>query len=349
MIDQTHGGLTRNSGATQPVDVGDAEAVETDVGHLDLNEELLPPPRRLEGEFHGEFLLGLGHLFEERPERGRHRNRKRTVLSALRRGEGDFVLREIHAVQWDSRLAEATAGVKRDLECGLHPLRFLGKRGLDRDNFSVREFRLLCGLVLPKLHADERVGFGVPEPHSFPDDHRQRLELEDGGVPSNGLPAFLFVGRPPVDVLERVPVGDVPWRVEFPDLEPEGDPLPAVGVALPGPRIVAVAVEKLGHPSVPVAPQGANGAGAAELLRLHLCPERPGLHCFPGIGGAKLGGFVPPLAVAVDELDEPVRRILLSVNRGHNAQCSLCSKLTALHCQYRAFSATYHHSKPLAP
>ena len=337
VVDQSNGGFTRDTGTAQAIHVGHAEAVEAEMGHLDLDEELLPSPRRLEREFHGEFLFGLGQLFEKRPERGRHRNRKRTGLSALRRREGDLVLGEIHAAHGDAGFAEATAGVKRNLEGGLHPLGFLGKRRLDGDDLRVRKFRLLGGFVFSEFQADQGIGFGVPETDAFPDDHRQRLEFKDGGVPSNGLPAFLFVGRPPVDVFECVPVGDVPWRVEFPDLEPEGDPLPAVFVALPGPRIVAVAVEKLGHPSVPVAPQGANDAGAAELFCLHLCPEGPGLHGFPGIGGAKLGGFVPPLAIAVDELDEPVRRILLSVNRGHNAQCSLCSKLTALRCKYRAF------------
>lgn len=349
VIDQAHGGLTRNPGTAQPVHIGDAEAVETEVRHLDLDEELLPSSRRLEREFHGEFQFGLGQLFEKRLERGRHRNRERPVLAPLRGGEGDLVLGEIDTAHGDSRFAEAAAGVKGDLEGGLHPLGFFRERGLDGDDLPVRKFRLLCGFVLPELQADQGVGIGVTQADGFPDDHRQGLELEYGRVPSHGLPAFLSVGRPPVDVFERVPVGDVPWRVEFPDLEPEGDPLPAVGVAFPGPWIVTVAVEKLGHPSIPVSSKGANGAGAAELLCLHLRPECPGLHCFPGIGGAELGGFVPPLAIAVDELDEPVRRILLSVNRGHNAQCSLCSKLTALRCKYRAISATYHHSKPLAP
>ena len=70
-----------NTGTPQAVHVGHAEAMEAEVRHLDLDEELLPSPGRLEREFHGEFLLGLGQLFEKRPERGRHRNRKRTVLA----------------------------------------------------------------------------------------------------------------------------------------------------------------------------------------------------------------------------------------------------------------------------
>ena len=199
--------------------------MEAEVGHLGLDEELLPPARRLERELHGEFLLGLGNLLQKRPERGRHRNGKRTGLSAFRRREGDLVLGEIDTAHGDAGFAEATAGVKRDFEGGLHPLGFLGKCRLDRHNFRVSELRFLRGLVLSEREADQGVAFGVPQPHGFPDDHRKRLELEDRGVPSNGLPAFLFVGRPPVDVSEYAPVGDVQWQVEFPDLEPEGDPL----------------------------------------------------------------------------------------------------------------------------
>ncbi len=82
-----HKSLKWNHGTTQPIHVGHAKAVEAELRHLDLDEELLPPPRGLERELHGEFLLGLGNLLQERPERGRHRNRKRPVLAPLRKGE----------------------------------------------------------------------------------------------------------------------------------------------------------------------------------------------------------------------------------------------------------------------
>ena len=52
MIDQAHGGFARNTGPAQPIHVGHAKAVETEVWNLDLGEELLPSPRRLEREFH---------------------------------------------------------------------------------------------------------------------------------------------------------------------------------------------------------------------------------------------------------------------------------------------------------
>ena len=120
MIDQPHGSFAGDTGTAQPIHVGYAEAMEAEVGHLDLDEELLPPPRRLEREFHGEFLFGLGQLFEQGPERSRHRNRKCSVLAPLWRGESDFVLGEIHTVQRDSRFAETAAGVKGELEAGLH-------------------------------------------------------------------------------------------------------------------------------------------------------------------------------------------------------------------------------------
>ena len=55
VIDQTHGRLTRHARAPQPIDVGNAQAMESQMRFLDLDKKLLPPPRRLEWKFHGEF------------------------------------------------------------------------------------------------------------------------------------------------------------------------------------------------------------------------------------------------------------------------------------------------------
>lgn len=51
MIHQPHGSFTRNVGAAQTIDVGNAQAVKTEMRLFDLGEELLPPARWLEREF----------------------------------------------------------------------------------------------------------------------------------------------------------------------------------------------------------------------------------------------------------------------------------------------------------
>jgi hypothetical protein len=66
MIHQSHGRLTRHAGAAQTVDVGDAQAMKTQVRHADPDKELLPPARRLKWEFNGEFLSRLADAFKQR-------------------------------------------------------------------------------------------------------------------------------------------------------------------------------------------------------------------------------------------------------------------------------------------
>jgi hypothetical protein len=66
VIDQTHGRFTRNTGTAQTIDVGNAQAVETQMRFFDLDEKLLPPARRLKRKFNGEFLFGLADAFKQR-------------------------------------------------------------------------------------------------------------------------------------------------------------------------------------------------------------------------------------------------------------------------------------------
>jgi hypothetical protein len=63
MIHQPHRRFTRHTGAAQTVDVRNAQAVKTQMRLFDFDEELLPPPRRLEWKFDGEVPLGLADAF----------------------------------------------------------------------------------------------------------------------------------------------------------------------------------------------------------------------------------------------------------------------------------------------
>ena len=67
MVDHAHRRLPRDSRTAEPIYVGDAEAVETEVRELQLDEELLPPSGRLKREIHGELAALSGQAFEERP------------------------------------------------------------------------------------------------------------------------------------------------------------------------------------------------------------------------------------------------------------------------------------------
>ena len=64
VIDQTHGRLTGHSGTAQAIDVGNAQAMESQMRFLDLDKKLLPPPRRLEREFDGKFLFRFADAFQ---------------------------------------------------------------------------------------------------------------------------------------------------------------------------------------------------------------------------------------------------------------------------------------------
>ena len=95
MVDQPHRGFPWNSRTPQSIHIGNPEAVEAEVRHLNFDEKLLPPPGRLERKVQGEPLLGLGHLFKKGPECGRHRNRKRPVIPTLRRWKRHLGLGEM--------------------------------------------------------------------------------------------------------------------------------------------------------------------------------------------------------------------------------------------------------------
>ena len=83
MIYQPHRRFAGNPGTAQPVDVGNAQTVETQMRLFDLDKELLPAARRLKGKFDREFLFGLADAFKQRAQRGRHRNGKCPFFAAF--------------------------------------------------------------------------------------------------------------------------------------------------------------------------------------------------------------------------------------------------------------------------
>src|SRR5207248_7504244 len=116
--------FARNSSATKPIDIGDPQTVKTKVGFLHHDEELLPSPRRLEGELQRVSALLICQLLQQWSDRGRHWNRECPVFASLRMGEGDFVFTKVHTIEWNPRFAKPATGVEADFERYLHPLRF---------------------------------------------------------------------------------------------------------------------------------------------------------------------------------------------------------------------------------
>lgn len=143
VIDQTHRPFTRNAGTTQTINVGNAQAVETQMRLFDLDKELLPPPRRLKRKFNGEFLFRLPDALKQRTQRGRHRHGESPIFAAFGRGERDFVLRKINAVERQPRFPQPATGVQGNIKCSLHPFRLDLQCFPNDSDFSVRQFRLL--------------------------------------------------------------------------------------------------------------------------------------------------------------------------------------------------------------
>jgi hypothetical protein len=108
-----------------------------------------------------------------------------------------------------------------------------------------------------------------------------------------------------------------------------------------------VPFQVLWHPRIPIA-AGDLAGGAIEFLGLKLRPQGARLDGFAGIVRPEAGGFIASCAVGVNELNKPKRRVLFFVNGCYN-QCSLCSKITALHCKSPANTAIMHHFTPLCP
>jgi hypothetical protein len=91
---------------------------------LDFDEELLPPPRRLERKLHRELLLGAQEILKQRPERRGHRNGKRARLTTLRARKSNLVFGQVNAPPREIRVSRSQApGVQRNLEGSLHPFR----------------------------------------------------------------------------------------------------------------------------------------------------------------------------------------------------------------------------------
>ena len=69
VINQPHGGFAGDKDAAQAVQVGHAEAMKAEVRHLDLDEELLPPPRGLDPQ--GPAAIGTAGSRDDSVRAGR--------------------------------------------------------------------------------------------------------------------------------------------------------------------------------------------------------------------------------------------------------------------------------------
>src|SRR5438552_10310587 len=98
VVHQTHRHLARNSSASEPIDIGNPQAVKAKVGFLHLDEELLPSPRWLEREFQRVSSLLIRQPLQQWSDRGRHWNRESPLFAPLRMGEGDLVFTKVHTV-----------------------------------------------------------------------------------------------------------------------------------------------------------------------------------------------------------------------------------------------------------
>ena len=128
VVDQTHGGLTRQSGTAQAIDVGNMQAIESQMRFLDLDKKLLPPPRRLKREFDSKFLFRFADAFQQRTQSRRYRHGERPAFSAFRRRKRDFVFLEINAVDRNPRFTQLATGVKGNIKSRLQPFRFIFQR-----------------------------------------------------------------------------------------------------------------------------------------------------------------------------------------------------------------------------
>ena len=307
MIHQPHGRFARHPDPPQPVDVGDAQAVKRQVRFLDLDEKLLPAPRWLERKFQREFLPGLDDAFKQWPQRRRHRHRERAALPALRRAKRDFVFHQVNATERNPRLAQPAARVQGNIKRDLHPFRFLLEQLADLADFRVGQFRFLRRLVPLQFQTRQRIGIHMTEPHRLAHDHGERLQFKNRRVAPDRLAGLFLVGRPPVNVFQRVAVSDGARRMKLLGLQPKRQPLPAVQIAFQRERTFAVPFQKFRHPIIPAA-LVERTAGAGQFLHLGFGAQRPRLDRVAGIIRPVRRGFVAPFSVAVNVLDGPKRR-----------------------------------------
>jgi len=227
---------------------------------------------------------------------------------------------EINAVERNSRLPQTAPGMQRDLERAPHPFRLLLQMLPDLHNLRVRQFRLLRHLVSPQFEANQWVGFCVPQPDRLPQEQREGFQFHNGRIASHCFPGLLLVGRAPLQVFERVAVRDVPRRMEVTELQPKRQPLPGTRITFQRAWALTMPLQKLRHPGIPTVAESPGGAG--EFLRFHLRAQGAGLDGFSRMIRPHSGGLVAALAVGVDELDEPERGALFTVERGHDSECS---------------------------
>src|ERR1700678_1620641 len=97
-------------------------------------------------------------------------------------------------------------------------------------------------------------------------------------------------------------------------LQPERKPRPSAGVAFQRARALAVPFQVLRHPGIPAAASDLAGA-AIEFFGFKLRSQGACLDGLSRIVRPQASGLIAPLAVGVNELNPPERRILSSVNR----------------------------------
>jgi hypothetical protein len=113
MVYQAHCGFPRHSGTAQPIHIRHPETVKTKVRHLELDEKLLPTPRRLKGEDQCLTALLRLQILKDRSQRARHRNGENPVFAAVETWERDFVFLEKHAIERKSRFAQTDRADKQ--------------------------------------------------------------------------------------------------------------------------------------------------------------------------------------------------------------------------------------------
>ena len=226
---------------------------------------------------------------------------------------------KVDVIKWNGTLRKTTTGIEADLERYPHPFRLIRKRRSQLFYVGSRKLFFDFGGITSDSQGSYWVTFREVEPDSFIQKLRKKFQFKQRGVASDLAPENISA-QSPRDIISRVGVLDLPRVSQTASGEESFDRSPRACVSLPAATLLngEVTSDVAGNPRN----EGWRAVGRTYLAFL-------GADCFcfalslAGIFRAVVAQaerlLLPQAGVEVTESNEPKRRVLILVERGHEA------------------------------